>query len=185
MQVDHIAILVRDLEAASTSLPQSCTLHTPEEHPTEGTREQYVTFGGANVPALLLMQAVAEGPYTRALEKRGPGLHHIGCVCPSFETELLSNQLFRFLLHPISLGTMKSGTVWLCRPGVPFLVELVENSQQSTIKNENATLILPRNTQLPQFARNLASNLTIETGSGPETEIMAGGVELWIDPTEG
>ena len=46
MQTNHIAILVHDLEAvtASMHLPDSCTVHPVEEQPTEGTREQYITF---------------------------------------------------------------------------------------------------------------------------------------------
>ncbi|MFZ2960961.1 MAG: hypothetical protein WA705_29120, partial [Candidatus Ozemobacteraceae bacterium] len=73
MQVDHIAFLIRSIEAATKSFPPSCILHEIEEQPAEGTLEQSVTFGKGNFPSVLLMQAVADGPYMRAMNKRGPG----------------------------------------------------------------------------------------------------------------
>jgi hypothetical protein len=75
MKTNHIAILVRNIDAVSSLLPQVCTLHAPEDQPTEGTRERYVTVDGENTPSLLLMQAIAGGPYSRALQKRGPGAY--------------------------------------------------------------------------------------------------------------
>ena len=157
MQTNHIAILVRNLEAVSASLPQACTLHPPEDQPTEGTREQHVTLGSDSTPALLLIQAIANGPYTRAFKKRGPGLHHIGCVCENIEDELLAGQRQHFLLHPVSLRTRKFGVVWLCRPGVPYLVELMENTGQSAIKHEEVQVTLPAGSHIPQCAHGLVS----------------------------
>ena len=184
MQANHIAVLVRDLKAVAASIPKACTLHAPEEQVTEGTREQYATFGGDSVPALLLIQAVAAGPYARALEKRGPGLHHIGCLCADIENEVLDSR-GRFLLHPVSLRTRKFGTVRLCRPGVPYLVELMQDAEQSTIKHEEIEVALPVGTPLPPFACELASNLRITVGNGPAIEMVAGGIRVTIDPTQG
>jgi hypothetical protein len=182
MQTNHIAILVRTLDSASKSLPRACTLHAPEEQPTEGTRERYVTFGDEKVPALLLIQAIADGPYSRALEKRGPGLHHIGCVCGDIEKEMSECSMRRLLLHPISLRTRKVGVVWLCRPEVPYLVELMENPEQSAIRFDQATIRLPVGTRMPRFASMVSSNLTIETGDIQNIVLTAGGMEVSIDP---
>lgn len=129
MKTNHIAILVRDIDAVSSVLPNVCTLHAPEDQLTEGTRERYVTVGGEDTPSLLLMQAITNGPYSRALQKRGPGLHHIGCVCQDIETEIAEGNTQRLLLHPISLRTRKFGVVLLCRPGVSYLVELMGNPE--------------------------------------------------------
>ncbi|MBN1150459.1 VOC family protein [candidate division WOR-3 bacterium] len=184
MQTNHIAILVRNLESVSKSLPPACILHAPEEQPAEGTRERYVTFGGENVPALLLIQAIADGPYSRALEKRGPGLHHIGCVCGDIEKEVSRCSILGLLLHPISLLTRKYGVVWLCRPGVPYLVELMENPEQSEILFDKETIRLPAGTRIPPFAVKLSSNLTIATGDIQKIAITAGAIEVSIDPSE-
>ena len=56
MQTNHIAILVHDLEAVSQTLPDACIRHEAEEHPAEGTLEQYITIGGDHNPAPLLIQ---------------------------------------------------------------------------------------------------------------------------------
>jgi len=182
MLTNHIAILVRNLDSVSKSLPRACTLHVPEEQPTEGTRERYVTFGDEKVPALLLIQAIEDGPYSRAMEKRGPGLHHIGCVCGDIEKEMSECSMRRLLLHPISLRTRKVGVVWLCRPEVPYLVELMENPEQSAIQFDQATIRLPVGTRMPRFASTLSSNLTIETGDIQNIVLTAGGMEVSIDP---
>lgn len=185
MQTNHIAVLVRDLEAVSSSLPESCTRHALEEQPAEGTLEQYVTFGEENAPALLLIQAIADGPYSRALEKRGPGLHHIGCVCSDLEKELTEGDAGRFLLHPISLRTHKNGVVWLCRPGVPYLVELMENPEQDAIPHKKAAIRMPAGTRIPPFARAVSSNLTIRTGDKAAFRMNVNGINLCIDLGDG
>ncbi len=186
MQTNHVAALVRDLAAVAASLPDACTLHAPEEMPSEGTREQYVTFGDdrpdKRVPALLLMQAIADGPYQRALEKRGPGLHHLGCVCSDIDKEAIEGSASRLLLHPISLHTRKSGVVWMCRPGMPFLVELVESVEQSGIQ-QDVTLALPKSNSIPAMAHGLISNLTLTTNDEPTITMSAGGITVSIDPS--
>ena len=185
LKTNHIAILVRDIDAVSSVLPPGCTLQAPEDQPTEGTRERYVTVGGEDTPSLLLMQAIASGPYSRALQKRGPGLHHVGCVCADIEREIAEGNTQRLLLHPISLRTRKFGVVWLCRPGVPYLVELMEDPEWSAKSYGTAVIRLPVGTVIPQFAYALSPNLTIETGNSPAIGLSLGDIELSFDPQMG
>lgn len=185
MKTNHIAILVRDIDAVSSVLPQACTLHPLEDQPAEGTRERYVTVDDENSPSLLLMQAVANGPYSKALQKRGPGLHHVGCVCADIEREIVEGNTQRLLLHPISLKTRKFGVVWLCRPGVPYLVELMENPEESAKSVGNVVILLPAGTVIPQFGSGLSPNLKIEAGNSPEIGVKTGGVEISFDPGMG
>jgi hypothetical protein len=173
---------VQELESITQTLPQICTLHPPEDQPAEGTRERYVTFGGERVPALLLIQAITDGPYARAMEKRGPGLHHIGCVCGDIKKEISGRSTGRLLLHPVSLRTYNQGVVWLCRPGVPFLVELMESPEQGAIPFDKASIRLPMGTHMPDVVSALCANLTIEVGDTRDVVMTVAGVEVLIDP---
>lgn len=186
MKTNHIAILVRDIDAISRVLPQACTLHASEEQPTEGTRERYITVGDDDdAPSLLLVQAVADGPYATALHKRGPGLHHIGCVCSDIDREVADGQIGRMLLHPTSLHMRQFGVVWLCRPGVPYLVELMENPEDSAKTYGKAAILLPVGIAIPPFASALSSNLTVEAGCSPAIRVILGGIEISFDPRMG
>lgn len=125
MKLDHIAVLVTNIEetARAWSLPDQGVI---EEFPDEGTRELYCGPDGAS-GRLLLMQPIGPGPYQRAMQKRGPGLHHVAlCVedVASYVAELAGSG---WLLHPASLELFTAGRqAWLCRPGFPLLVELTE-----------------------------------------------------------
>lgn len=123
-QPDHIAFVVRSIEQtlARMGLPD---LHDDiEEFPSEGTRELYV--GQPDQPGkLLLMQPIADGPYQRALDKRGEGLHHVALFAGDIPAWLSSPAASGWFLHPSSLQSFaRAGCVWLCRPGVGCLIEL-------------------------------------------------------------
>jgi hypothetical protein len=126
VRLDHIAVLTDSLERLAAQLPSYCTPQPIEDQPGEGTREQYVRLGEADAPSLLLVQAVSPGPYQRAIEKRGTGLHHLGCRTDSLEHAVSHMGHQGLFLHAISLATYEHRAVWLCRPGVPFLIELGE-----------------------------------------------------------
>jgi len=67
----------------------------------------------------------SEGPYARALARRGPGLHHVAFRCPALDDAL--EALDGWLLHRRSLATVPAArTAWLARPGVAALLELTE-----------------------------------------------------------
>lgn len=124
LTLDHIAILVRSLTEVASVLAQNLEQLPVESFPEEGTKEQYIDLTPDGALSLLLVEATADGPYQRALEKRGPGLHHFGCCTNDLEEAIRYFSQKALLLHPISLQTHAKGTVWFCRPGVPFLIEL-------------------------------------------------------------
>ncbi len=69
-------MLVRSVEKSGRKLEgKGYDIGPVDTFEAEGTKEIYVNYGNAG--SLLLMEAIGPGPYQRALEKRGPGLHHI------------------------------------------------------------------------------------------------------------
>ncbi|MBT9545813.1 MAG: hypothetical protein IV090_10530 [Candidatus Sericytochromatia bacterium] len=146
--------------------------------PAEGTMEQYVDIP-EGAPRLLFLQPIAEGPYARALKKRGPGLHHIGAKTASLQALIprLSEQ--GLFLHPISIQTLTQGVAWLCRPGLPFLIELSEGEAFAEHKTGDAfELDLPRNSQspsqIPDFAKQIFANLRIQANAEDALSLKAG-----------
>lgn len=131
--IDHVAILVGDVNKAEKALPLALNRGQVEEFISEGTREQYLYHPKQSGGAVLLMQPTGEGPYNRALKKRGQGLHHICIRVKQIESYLEEISQTGFLLHPCSIRTFKHKTVYLCRPGINFLVEVEEfNSDQNS-----------------------------------------------------
>ena len=124
--LDHVALLVEDVEAAGPRLAALGLEAGPiERFPGEGTVEQY--HGGDELDArlLLIQPAHDESPYARALRKRGPGLHHVALRHP--EPEAYALELAGWLLHPQSLRSREHGTLWLARPGIGCLIELARS----------------------------------------------------------
>lgn len=181
MLVDHIAVLVSDLEQTVSSLPNRCTVHPAEFHPGEGTSERYITFGDPGTPSLLLMEAVSPGPYSRALSRRGPGLHHLGCVC-SNTRKTIANTKGNLLLHPASLETVKSGVIWLCRPGLPFLIELMERELPGSTVSSCIRVELPSGNDLPEYASSLFPNLELSEGDTENLRIRTDGLQFPLFP---
>ena len=123
--LDHVALVVRSIEEAVERLQLEVDLGAIDTFPAEGTRELYVGEP-SQAGKLLLMQPTGDnGPYARALKKRGEGLHHIAFCVPDVRAYVGSVAETGWLLHPRSLEELeRCGTVWLCRPGVRSLVEL-------------------------------------------------------------
>lgn len=124
--LDHIALVVRELEPALARCQAAGLPAGPiEDFPAEGTREVYLGDSTGSALLLLMQPTSDEGPYARALRKRGPGLHHVALRVPQLER--FARELRGWLLHPASLETLASSrTVWLARPGVGALVEVCE-----------------------------------------------------------
>ncbi len=125
----HVAVLVQSLEKAVQYVTGlGLEINPFEEFEHEGTRECYV--GSPTKSArLLLLEAIKVGPYQRALEKRGPGLHHLGVQISNLED--YSDQLgsVGWFLHTKSLVTVKkSQTAYFTRPLIPYLVEAWEHT---------------------------------------------------------
>ena len=100
LNLDHIAILTLNLSATASQLSEGLIPENPEQQPAEGTLEQYVCLPSDTAPALLLMQAVDDGPYRTALKKRGPGLHHLGFTTDSIDKAVQHFHRRGLLLHP-------------------------------------------------------------------------------------
>lgn len=141
--LDHIAIVTHSLRDTVAQFPSAFIRHAIEVHESEGTQEQYLTLPRSESPSVLVMEPVGDGPYARALAQRGPGLHHLGCVAADLDPAIDYLAEFGLLLHPISLKTYAQYVVWLCRPGVPFLLELVEATDLETAQYAPTVLELP------------------------------------------
>jgi len=125
----HVAILVPSVRKAGDYLRQfDFQIGKEEEWDGEGTREIYVGREMGN--SLLLMEPIKPGAYQRALEKRGPGLHHLAIDVLNLESYLESLAGSGWLLHPMTIKTMKqSQTAYLARPGFPALIEVQERKE--------------------------------------------------------
>ena len=123
-QLDHIALVTASLEPVLARLDHVQEHLGPiEAFPSEGTREVYVGNGSAK---LLVMEPTStDGPYGRALARRGPGLHHVALHTPDLTGFM--GEVRGWLMLPISVRTIaESRTAWLARPGVPTLLEVHE-----------------------------------------------------------
>jgi hypothetical protein len=127
--LDHLALVVRDLDA---SLHKSMSLgfEIQKAQPFEDTKCRECYVGEPKRPArLLFMQPTAPGSYQRTLDKRGPGLHHLGLVVPCVPSFLDALGGSGWFIHPSSLGRIQlrdKGPIYLVRPGAP-LVEVNES----------------------------------------------------------
>lgn len=127
----HVAVLVPSVRKAAEYLSRfDFQIDKEEEWEGEGTREIYVERDKAN--SLLLMEPIRPGAYQRAMEKRGPGLHHFAIDVPNIEVYLESLTGSGWFLHPISIKTLKkTQTAYLVRPGFPALIEVQERKELS------------------------------------------------------
>lgn len=118
--LDHVALLVRNLES-SRAASASLGFAVQEIQSFPETIESYIGESSRS-SRLLLMQASGPGSYQRALEKRGPGVHHFGVVVPSMKKFLSQLKGTGWFIHPVSaLKIETGGDVYLARPGAPLL----------------------------------------------------------------
>jgi len=143
LHLDHIAILTRCLSKLEASLPVELGRLEVDTFPGEGTKEQYIDLASSGRPSLLLIESIGDGPYRRALQKRGAGLHHFGFVTDSMNDAVDYFSKQGLLLHPISLKTLDQGVVWMCRPGIPFLVEIAEVEESEAIVSSPVSMAIP------------------------------------------
>lgn len=120
-RLSHVALVVVSLEATRARLERlSPAFADVEDQPSERVRELYVGLDSS--ASLLLCQPVDDqGPYARALAKRGPGLHHIGVSVPSTEDYAAG-----LLAAGAKVCLRSDGQVWLSRPGFHTLIEACE-----------------------------------------------------------
>ncbi|NUN05863.1 MAG: VOC family protein [Bdellovibrio sp.] len=129
--LSHIALLVPNAEASAKILSaRGIACNAPESFAAEGTKEIYVGSYSDQTSLLLLLEAISEGPYKRALNKRGPGLHHIAIDVLNLQDTIAKATKVGWQLHPESEHTMKHKTAWLFHKGVP-LIEVQERKDLS------------------------------------------------------
>lgn len=123
-QPNHVAILVPSVSKTADYLKKFAFQIGPEEI-FETTKEIYIEREQGN--SLLLMEPIKSGSYQRALEKRGPGIHHIAIDVLDIKSFIKSIEGSGWLLHPSSIRTVEhSRTAWLARQGFPSLIEVQE-----------------------------------------------------------
>jgi len=182
IKLDHIAILTTSLEQCIDQLPIGFDPQEIEEQPAEGTREQYVFTQVEDSPTLLFLEPIQPGPYQTAMEKRGPGLHHLGCTTNSLDEAIghLSNA--GLLLHPISLKTYAEGVVWLCRPGVPYLIELVAIQNEVRQSQVEVLVELPKAATAAECFSQHIPDVLIRSSDKKTIEVSVKGQLISIRP---
>lgn len=88
--VDHVAIAVRDLAAATRFFRDTLGLayEGEEDVPTEGVRTAFFRAGETRIELVSPIRpggAVADGPVARFLDRHGEGIHHIALRVPRIE----------------------------------------------------------------------------------------------------
>ncbi len=133
VKLSHVAFLVRSVaEAEKVTRHLGFPSCPTEEWEGEGTLEIYVG-DPSKAGRLLLMEAVRDGAYRRAFQKRGPGLHHVAVDVLDLEEYIHGLSGTGWLLRPRSLKTMKATqTAYLARPGVPTLIEVQRREKISS-----------------------------------------------------
>lgn len=131
--LNHVALLVNNIESfVQENHLSSESSGQIDEFPSEGTRELYLGKD-SQLGRLLLMQAIGDGPYKDAYERRGAGLHHIAIDVPKVDDFVGELSGSGWLLHPRSLWFYDDNRqVFLSRPGVSVLIEVQERSMDST-----------------------------------------------------
>jgi methylmalonyl-CoA/ethylmalonyl-CoA epimerase len=126
--LNHVALLVPSVKKSAAVLAAyRFPIGPAEEWEGEGTLEVYVGDQSAKSGLLLLMEPVKEGAYARAMQKRGPGLHHLAVDVLDLGGFIDGLSGSGWLLHPKSLKTIKdTQTAYLARPGTPMLIEVQE-----------------------------------------------------------
>jgi len=128
--IDRVSILVKSVDTTALNLKANgFIIGDKETFKDVGTEEIYI--GSYEKTALLLLQGViGDGPYKKALIKRGYGLHHIAICTDDFEeyNEKLSN--LGWYIHPNSMKKYyHNKAMFYIKPGVKTIIELL-------IKNE-------------------------------------------------
>jgi methylmalonyl-CoA epimerase len=87
-RIDQVGIAVEDLDAALAFYARAFGLSASSREliESDGVEEAMLEVGGVH---LQLVQSVREGsPIDRFLERRGPGLHHLGLAVRSLDEAL-------------------------------------------------------------------------------------------------
>jgi hypothetical protein len=163
-RLNHIAALVPSVQFAAEALATyGFPIGPCEEWDGEGTREIYVGAPGVT-GRLLLMEPIREGAYTRALEKRGPGIHHIAIDVLDIESYVENLAGSGWLLHPKSLGTLRqSQTAYLARPSIPTLIEVQQREALTPTTDRVSDFVSQLRLPLPEPGAAMMKAIGLET----------------------
>jgi len=172
--IDHLALLVPSVERAAATLARLGVdaIGARDAFPDEGTAEIYVGAPGRGA-RLLLMEAIGPGPYRRALERRGPGLHHLALVVGDVEAAVARGLAAGWALK-------KPGPVsWLGRSGAPLLELLPRGATAHPVVTAlGAPISAEALSRL--LAPGLEPGLDIEPGAPSEAGLVLDGRRILI-----
>lgn len=173
---NHVAFLVPSVRATAESTElKAFPIGPAEKWEGEGTLEIYVG-PDKSVGRLLLMEPLTDGAYCRAMEKRGPGLHHIAIDVLDLEAYVSCLSGTGWLLHPRSFETMKATrTVWLARPGIPMLVEIQERAEFSAAPKFIEKVCLPLSLEQFRIVNTLRAHALVQSSDNE--------LHLWVGDT--
>ncbi len=86
--LNHVAIAVKDLEAAVSFYEQVLGLHCDDRERVEDQQVDVALFGKGQGRIELICPFAADSGIAKFLEKRGEGLHHICLDVPDIEAAL-------------------------------------------------------------------------------------------------
>lgn len=174
--IDHVAVLTADVERLRAAAPTWLRAGDVETFPSEGTVECYLRPTAAGAPSVLVVEPIADGPYRSALDRRGPGLHHV-----AWTTDDLDRAVDRFVdiglrVHEVTATARAHGTAWMYRDGLPLLVELIETSERVAAAQPAVRIDLPAT--IAGFEQPPLPGLTTAIGERPDLVIRVGS-ESW------
>jgi len=154
-RIDHVAIVVRDLEAALRFYRDTLGLAPSKvlDFAREGVKIAFLPMGGSGGSELELLEPTnPEGSVARFLEKRGEGLHHICLEVPDIERALAELRAQgAAVLDDTPRPTAEGRGIFLHPKGTSgVLLELVQRSeaaQSQTTENTKGTENTQENTQ--------------------------------------
>lgn len=132
-RIDHVAIIVRDIEQALLFYRDTLGLLPSEikDVPTEQVRIAFLPMGGPGGSVIELVQPTTpDSSLARYLEKRGEGLHHICLEVDDIDAALAEMQAKGAPVLDTTPRTAAEGRAIFIHPKAAngVLVELVEKS---------------------------------------------------------
>ena len=170
----HVAVLVPSVRKAAEHLKKfNFQIGKEEVWEGEGTREIYIERDKNN--SLLLMEPIKQGAYQRALEKRGPGLHHLAIDVLNLEASIESLSGSGWLLHPMSIKTIKQvKTAYLARPGFPALIEVQQKEKFTEAMLFVEEISIPLDSKISHLIQWIGLENIVKASSNPISFLMDG-----------
>lgn len=126
IRIDHLAICVRDMEAAIRTL-EAMGAELQFRRRNEATALESATFTWGNITVTLEHPLSDEGPFAEFLRRRGEGLHHIGMDVEDIGETIaeLNAREMRTVNHQLA-GDVRHEALLHPRSGLGILWQLME-----------------------------------------------------------